>query len=51
MNKYNFKKLANGKSSKDCTHDEACAVMRASKPKEETWQERLDRINAFRCGW
>lgn len=47
-----FKELANGKSSKDCTRDEAINVHRASIPKkEETWEERKKRINAFRCGW
>jgi hypothetical protein len=45
------KELANGKSSKDCTFDEACNVYRASIKKDETDKDRLDRINAFRCGW
>lgn len=49
--KYNFKKLANSKPSKDCTHDEACEVMRNSRPPEETFDERMKRIQAFRCGW
>lgn len=45
------KKLANGKSSKDCTLDEAINIYKAGIPKEETMAERMERINAFRCGW
>lgn len=43
--------LANGKSSKDCTIDERIAVYRQTVSKSETPEERLRRINAFRCGW
>ena len=48
---YNFKELANGKPSSDCTHEEACSVMRASRRENETWDEKMARIQAFRCGW
>lgn len=50
---YKFKELSGGKSSKECSHDEAVKVYLGSKPKdrEETWEERKARINAFRCGW
>lgn len=48
-----FNKLSNGKSSSSMTHDQICEIYRASKPKnkEETFEERKERINAFRCGW
>lgn len=45
------KELANGKSSKDCSHEELVSVYRAGIPNKETDKERLDRINAFRCGF
>ena len=46
-----FKELANGKSSEDCTLDERINVYRASKKEDESWEERKERINRFRCGW
>jgi hypothetical protein len=46
-----LKKLAKGKSSKDCTKDEAINVYKAYVSKSETTDERIKRINAFRCGW
>ena len=50
-----LKKLANGKSSKDCTVDEVIEVSRKTgglaKRDNETDKEHLDRVNAFRCGW
>ncbi len=46
-----FKELANGKSSKDCTHEEKVNVYLSSKKKKETFEERKARIHAFRCGW
>ena len=45
------KKTAKGKSSADCTLLERIEVYRQSIPKKETPKQRLDRINAFRCGW
>lgn len=45
------KKLAKGKSSKDCTFEEAVKVYRQTVGKAETREERLRRINDFRCGW
>jgi len=45
------KKLAKGKSSKDCSVDKRISVYLAGIPKKETPKERLDRINAFRSGW
>lgn len=46
-----FSVSAGGKSSKDMTHSELVAVYQSSIPTKETAEERLDRINAFRCGW
>ena len=46
-----FKELANGKSSKDCTFEEQVDIYLSSKKKDETWEERKARVNAFRCGW
>lgn len=48
---HNLKDLANGKSSKDCSPDEAWDVYRAYVGKSKTREERLRRINIFRCGW
>lgn len=48
---YNFKELANNKSSKDSTHDERVSAYLGSKPKKETFEEKKARIHAFRCGW
>jgi len=45
------KELANGKKSKDCTFEEMVKVYRQTVSKAETDEERLRRINAFRCGW
>ena len=45
------KEVANGKSSKDCTYEEAYKVYKQTVSKAETPEERLKRINAFRCGW
>lgn len=45
------KNIAKGKSSVDCTLLERIEVYRQSIPKTETPKQRLDRINAFRCGW
>jgi len=46
-----FKQIANDKSSKDCTHDELVKVYLSSKPEDETWEERMKRIQSFRMGW
>lgn len=46
-----FKELANNKSSKDCTFEEKVKVYKSSKRKNETPEERWERITAFRCGW
>lgn len=45
------KELAKGKSSKDCTFQERVRVYKQTVSKAETPEERLRRINAFRCGW
>jgi hypothetical protein len=45
------KELSNGKSSKECTPDEIYKVYRQTVSKSETPEERIKRINAFRCGW
>jgi hypothetical protein len=45
------KELANGKSSKDCTFEEKVSVYKKSIKKNETREERMRRITAFRCGW
>ena len=45
------KKYANGKSSKDCTYEEAYNVYKETVCKAETMEERKKRINAYRCGW
>ena len=47
-----FIENSNGKSSKDCTKEEIIKIYLSSIPnKEETPEERLKRINDFRCGW
>ena len=43
--------LSNGKKSKDCTILERIQVYKKSIPIKETDKQRMDRINAFRCGW
>lgn len=48
---YNFEELANGKSSSECIHDEAVNAYLKSKKENETLEERIARIRAFRCGW
>lgn len=45
------KEFANDKSSEDCSYEELVRAYRAGIQKNETDKERLDRINAFRCGW
>ncbi len=46
-----FNKLAKGKSSKDCTKDEAIDIYLNSIENNETPEQRKKRILAFRCGW
>ena len=45
------KKYANGKSSKNCTYEEAYKVYKETVSKAETMEERKKRINVYRCGW
>ena len=49
--KYENKEYSNGKSSKDCTYEEAYKVYKETVSKAETMDERKKRINAYRCGW
>ena len=51
MSKEDLRELANGKSSSECSFDEACNVYRQTVSKAETMEERIKRINAFRRGW
>jgi len=46
-----LKGLSGGKSSRDMTIDELVNVSNASRRINETQEERLARINAFRAGW
>lgn len=45
------KELSNGKSSKDCSLKELAKVYKQTVCNAKTEKEKLDSINAFRCGW
>lgn len=46
-----IKEIADGKSSKDMNLDERINVYKSYVGKAGTDAERLERINAYRCGW